>query len=45
MRFLLALPLLLLAQPAAAQLVAPLTLSDGRIACTQGLTGVGRAVA
>jgi len=45
MRFLLALPLLMLAQPAAAQLVAPLTLSDGRIACTQGMTGVGRAVA
>jgi hypothetical protein len=45
MRFLLALPLLLLAEPAAAQLVAPLTLPDGRIACTQGMTGVGRAVA
>lgn len=45
MRFLLALPLLLLAQPAVAQLVAPLTLSDGRIACTQGLTGIGRPVA
>src|SRR4051812_48044650 len=24
-------------------MVAPLTLSDGRIACTQGMTGVGRA--
>lgn len=28
--------------PAAAQLVAPLTTSDGHIACTQGMTGVGR---
>ncbi|HTR85879.1 MAG TPA: hypothetical protein VMI56_15470 [Reyranella sp.] len=28
-------------QPAWAQLVAPLTTSDGRIACTQGITGVG----
>jgi hypothetical protein len=31
------------ARPASAQLVAPLTTSDGRIACTQGSTGVGRA--
>ena len=30
---------------AAAQLVAPLTLSDGRIACTQGKTGAGLATA
>jgi len=35
--------LALFASPAAAQLVAPLTTSDGRIACTQGITGVGRA--
>jgi len=41
MRFL---PLLamLLPVPAAAQLVAPLTTSDGHIACSQGMTGVGR---
>lgn len=32
----------LLAWPASAQLVAPLTTSDGRIACTQGETGIGR---
>lgn len=44
MRFLL-LPMLLLPLPAAAQLVAPLTLPDGRIACTQGKTGVGRVTA
>jgi hypothetical protein len=44
MRFLLFL-VLLLPLPAAAQLVAPLTLPDGRIACTQGKTGVGRATA
>lgn len=29
--------------PASAQLVAPLTTSDGKIACIQGITGVGRA--
>jgi hypothetical protein len=34
--------LLFLAAPAHAQLVAPLTTSDGRIACLQGMTGVGR---
>lgn len=34
--------LALFASPAAAQLVAPLTTSDGKIACTQGITGVGR---
>jgi hypothetical protein len=45
MRFLLFLALLLPAAPAAAQLVAPLVLPDGRIACTQGATGVGRAAA
>lgn len=44
MRFLLLL-MLLLPLPAAAQLVAPLTLPDGRIACTQGKTGVGRVTA
>lgn len=41
MRFLLFL-ILLAPLPAAAQMVAPLTTSDGRIACTQGMTGVGR---
>jgi len=41
MRFLLFLALLL-PLPAAAQLIAPLTLPDGRIACTQGKTGAGR---
>jgi hypothetical protein len=34
--------LVLLAAPASAQLVAPLTTSDGKIACTQGITGVGQ---
>jgi hypothetical protein len=42
MRFLLALAGLLLASPASAQLVVPLTTPDGRVACTQGMTGVGR---
>ena len=28
--------------PAAAQLVVPLTTPDGRVGCTQGLTGIGR---
>ena len=43
MRFLLALAVLpLLASPAAAQLVVPLTTPDGRVACTQGMTGIGR---
>jgi hypothetical protein len=42
MRFLLALAMLLLASPASAQLVVPLTTPDGRVACTQGMTGVGR---
>ena len=37
------LALLLASFPAHAQLVAPLTTSDGRIACLQGMTGVGRA--
>jgi hypothetical protein len=44
MRFLFFLALLL-PFPAAAQLVAPLTLPDGRIACAQGKTGVGRIAA
>lgn len=43
MRSLIFLVLLFLAHPASAQLVAPLTTSDGRIACIQGKTGVGRA--
>jgi hypothetical protein len=30
------------ASPAGAQLVAPLTTSDGKVACLQGITGVGR---
>jgi hypothetical protein len=42
MRFPLALALLLLASPASAQLVVPLATPDGRVACTQGLTGIGR---
>ena len=42
MRFLLALAMLLLASPAFAQLVVPLTTADGRVACTQGMTGLGR---
>jgi hypothetical protein len=35
-------PLLLLCRPAAAQLVVPLTTPDGRVGCTQGMTGIGR---
>ena len=35
--------LALLTLPARAQLVVPLTTSDGKVACTQGMTGVGRA--
>ncbi len=42
MRFLIGLAVLLLASPASAQLVVPLTTSDGRVACTQGMTGIGR---
>jgi hypothetical protein len=42
MRFLLALAMLLVALPAFAQLVVPLTTADGRVACTQGMTGLGR---
>jgi hypothetical protein len=33
---------LLGASPASAQLVVPFTTPDGRVACTQGMTGVGR---
>jgi hypothetical protein len=33
---------LLFAVPASAQLVAPLVTSDGKIACIQGMTGIGR---
>ncbi|OWY59949.1 hypothetical protein B7486_71820, partial [cyanobacterium TDX16] len=39
---LLLLPLFLLASPAQAQMVVPLTTPDGRVACTQGKTGIGR---
>ena len=42
MRFLLALAMVLVASPAFAQLVVPLTTADGRVACTQGMTGLGR---
>jgi hypothetical protein len=42
MRFLPALAVLLLACPASAQLVVPLVTPDGRVACTQGMTGIGR---
>lgn len=43
MRYLLlTLPLLFAALPASAQLVVPLTTPDGRVACTQGKTGIGR---
>lgn len=46
MRFTFFAPLLLaailLTTPASAQLLVPLTTPDGRIACTQGMTGIGR---
>ena len=42
MRLLFATAAILLASPASAQLVVPLTTPDGRVACTQGMTGVGR---
>jgi hypothetical protein len=45
MRCLAFLLVLLLTGPAAGQLVAPLTTSDGRVACTQGMTGIGRPAA
>src|SRR5476651_2331542 len=43
MQRLIFLALFAVATPASAQLVAPLTTSEGKIACTQGSTGVGRA--
>ena len=43
MRYAIFLLLFAVATPASAQLVAPLTTSDGKIACTQGQTGIGRA--
>jgi len=49
MRFLSLIPLLvvsiLLATPASAQLLVPLTTPDGRVACAQGMTGIGRPAA
>lgn len=49
MRSLLIVPLLvvsvLLPRPASAQLLVPLTTPDGRVACTQGKTGIGRPAA
>ena len=42
MRVTLLLTCLLVSFPAAAQMVIPLTTADGRVACTQGLTGLGR---
>jgi hypothetical protein len=46
MRFLFPALLLLastaVAAPASAQLLVPLTTPDGRVACTQGMTGIGR---
>jgi hypothetical protein len=42
MRFLLSAAAILLAFPASAQMVVPLTTADGRVACTQGMTGIGR---
>jgi hypothetical protein len=42
MRILLALAMVLFASPTFAQLVVPLTTADGRVACTQGMTGLGR---
>ncbi len=42
MRSLVFLAVLLSAAPASAQLVAPLLTSEGKIACIQGMTGIGR---
>ncbi|MFO1162932.1 MAG: family 16 glycoside hydrolase [Reyranellaceae bacterium] len=42
MRSLIFLLVLILASPASAQMVVPLTTPDGRVACTQGKTGIGR---
>ena len=45
MRVALLLALLLASSSAAAQMVVPLTTADGRVACIQGLTGLGRPAA
>ncbi len=42
MRLLLALVLLAVASPASAQLLVPFTTPNGLVACTQGMTGIGR---
>src|SRR3954462_12694522 len=42
MRRLVFLAVLLIAAPASAPLVAPLLTGDGKIACIQGMTGIGR---
>jgi hypothetical protein len=42
MRLLIFLAVLMAMRPAFSQLVAPLTTSDGRVACIQGETGIGR---
>ena len=42
MRALLFLMLMSVASPAAAQLVIPLATVDGKVGCTQGMTGIGR---
>lgn len=42
MRLALAGVLIAITGPAAAQMVVPLTTADGRVACTQGMTGIGR---
>ncbi|WIM12429.1 hypothetical protein [Enhydrobacter sp.] len=42
MRLLIFLAVLMAMRPAFGQLVAPLTTSDGRVACIQGETGIGR---
>ena len=49
MRSLIVAPLLVVlaffSSPASAQLLVPLTTPDGRVACTQGMTGIGRPAA
>ncbi len=42
MRLALALLLIAIVHPASAQMMVPFTTPDGRIACTQGMTGVGQ---
>ena len=42
MRLLVFLALILAAAPAWAQYVVPLATADGRVGCTQGMTGIGR---